>query len=141
MINIKNFIPKIDIKMTKQEALELNSLALAFIGDSVQTFALKTSLAFNVKDKVNVLQKEISKKINAKTQADFIKKISDILTEEELDVFKRARNTKIKTKAKNSCIGDYKYATGFEALIGYLYLIGEYDRLGYILSLDGDEEC
>lgn len=129
------FVPKIDKKMSKKEAIDLNPLTLAFVGDAVQSLFLKTELSFNDKHKVNFLQKEISKKVNAKTQSEFISKILNDLNEDEVYIFKRARNTKVNTIAKNYNLFEYKIATGFEAIIGYLYLIGEHDRLSYILSL------
>lgn len=138
MENMQDFIPKISASMSKKEVMELNPLTLAFVGDAVQSLVLKTNLAFNDKHKVNFLQKEISKKVNATSQSIFIKKILEKLTEDELYIFKRARNTKVHTIAKNSNLSDYKMATGFEAIIGYLYLIGDNDRLTYILSLDED---
>lgn len=140
MKNIYNFIPKINTNMTKQEAIELNSLTLAFVGDAVQALILKTDLAFNNKNKVNFLQKIISENVSAKSQSIFIKKIINELTEDESYIFKRARNTKVNTVAKNSSVYDYKMATGFEAVLGYLYLTGNYDRLSYILSLNNNEE-
>ena len=71
----------------------------------------------------------------SKGQSNFIDKLLPIFNETELSVFKRARNYKTLSQSKNSSIVDYKRATGLEAVLGYLYLIGNYDRLNEILSL------
>ena len=72
--------------------------------------------------------------VNAHSQRELLFKVIDELTEEETDIVHRARNANIHSKAKNFSIEEYRHATAFEALIGYLYLIGEYDRLDYILT-------
>lgn len=73
--------------------------------------------------------------VRAKSQAKAIKGIEGILEEDELSVFKRARNHKKNTSAKNASMIDYKHSTGFEAVVGYLYLKGDRGRLDHIISL------
>ena len=75
------------------------------------------------------MHKEAISYVNAKSQADAADILLPLLTEEEADIYKRGRNAKANTKAKNASIGDYRKATGFEALMGYLYLKGETDRM------------
>jgi len=78
---------------------------------------------------VEKVHKEAIAYVNAKAQADAADIILPMLSEEETDIYKRGRNAKSATKAKNASIGDYRKATGFEALMGYLYLMGETDRM------------
>jgi ribonuclease-3 family protein len=84
---------------------------------------------------VNFLHKETVKYVKAKAQAESVKRIYDFLTEEEKDVVRRGRNVKSNTMPKGVEVQAYRYATGFEALLGYLYLAGEFERLKNILEL------
>lgn len=121
--------------LTVQEAKNLNPQVLAFVGDSVYTLFVRTMLAekFDVKSgKLHTLANEY---VKAGGQSDALEKILEILTEEELAIFKRARNYKTHSVAKNANVIDYKRATGFEAVVGYIYLIGNYERLNQILTL------
>ena len=121
--------------LTTQEAKNLNPQVLAFVGDSVYTLFIRTMLAekFDVKSgKLHTLANEY---VKAGGQSDAVENVMHILTEDELAVFKRARNYKTHSVAKNATVVDYKRATGFEALVGYLYLIGNYERLNQILNL------
>ena len=88
----------------------------------------------NCNRKVNDLHKTAIKYSNAKAQASIIHGMSEEFTEEEMRIYKRGRNQKSHTSPKNADIIDYKHATGFEALIGYLYLDKNYERLEYIIS-------
>ena len=81
------------------------------------------------------MHKKSSNLVKAETQANIIKAIMDDLSEEELGYYKRGRNAKSYTSAKNASISDYRMATGFEALIGYLYLTGQTDRMTEIVKL------
>ena len=108
---------------------------LAFVGDSVYTLFIRTMLTekFDVKSgKLHTLANDF---VKAQGQSEVLNKIMPILSEEEVAVFKRARNYKTHSVAKNASVIDYKRATGLEALIGYVYLIGDYDRLNQILNL------
>ena len=119
---------------SKMDARQLNPLVLAFVGDAFFSFYVKTERLNLNKSKVNSLNSDSSKLVNARSQRDMLFKIIDELSEEELDVVHRGRNSNIHSKAKNFSIEEYRHATAFEALIGYLYLIEEYDRLEYILN-------
>ncbi|MBE6152622.1 MAG: ribonuclease III [Firmicutes bacterium] len=102
----------------------LNALELAYIGDAVYEVSIREHLLKKGIRKVNNLQKEAKKFVSAKGQFETLNKLfeTQFLTQEELEVVKHARNYKSVSKPKNTDIITYKYATGFEALIGYLYI-------------------
>jgi ribonuclease-3 family protein len=110
----------------------LSSLALAFVGDAVFNLFVRTKLVGNGK-KVKDLHNDCVKFVKASSQAKIIRKIEGYLTEKEKTVFKTARNAKVNTVPKTADITDYHYSTGYEALLGYLYLTGQNDRLNKIL--------
>ena len=124
-----------DSKLTESEVNQLSSLVLAFVGDVVFSFYLKTKVLNLTKLKVNALNANTSKLVNAHSQREMLFKLMPILTEQEAQIVKRARNTNIHTKAKNYSIEEYRHATAFEALIGDLYLTRRYERLNEILKL------
>lgn len=104
-------------------------LTLAYIGDCVYEMMIRSRLVFAGNAPVNRLNRKASGLAKAGTQAAIIESLSDLLTEEEAAVYKRGRNAHPHTRAKNATVGDYRKATGFEALIGYLYLGQRFDRL------------
>lgn len=110
-------------------------LALAYIGDDVYDLVIRTVVVERANRPANELHKMTVKYVNAGTQAQMAEAMlaqEGMLTEEEIDVYHRGRNAKSYTSAKNASIQDYRKATGFEALIGYLYLSG---RQGRVVSL------
>ena len=125
-------------KMDIQKAKNLQPLILASVGDSVHTLFVRTKLASLELYKANALSKEVSKIVNAGNQCKIYFAVESELLEEELAIAKRARNTHIHTKAKNYSANDYIHATAYEAVLGYLYLTGQVERLNYILSF-GDK--
>ena len=120
--------------MDKQKANNLNPIVLAFVGDAVYSLFVRERLTFLSDSKSGELNKQATSEVNAVAQAEFVKEIMPLFTEEELAVFKRARNAKKPTKAKHATIADYNMATGLEAVLGFLYLTGENDRLNYLLN-------
>lgn len=114
----------------------LNALELAYIGDAVYEVLIREHLIRKGIRKVNNLQKEAKKFVSAKGQTEILNELtnSNFLSEEELEIIKRARNYKSTSKPKNTDIITYKYATGFEALIGYLYLNNSVDRIKEIAN-------
>lgn len=104
-------------------------LALAYIGDAVYDLIIRTIVVQDANRSSNNLHKESVKYVNAKTQAAMIEALMDKLTEEEIAIYKRGRNAKSHNSAKNASLMDYKKATGFEALIGYLYLTDQMERI------------
>ena len=107
----------------------LSPLNLAFVGDTVFDLFVRERLVCQANRPVNKLHKEATTMVKASAQAAAVQKIMPLLTEEEISVFKRGRNAHTNHKAKNASEGDYHYATGLEALFGYLYLSGEKERL------------
>lgn len=113
----------------------LSPLTLAFIGDTVFDLFVRERLICLANRPVGKLHNEAAKTVNAASQAKAVKKIMESLSPEEVAVFKRGRNSHANHKAKNASEGDYHYATGFEAVFGYLYLKGEIDRLRELFDM------
>ena len=114
---------------------EYSPLALAFIGDSVFDLVIKSVIVEKANCQVNKLQNKTSKIVRATTQALIVDALKDVLTEEEVNIYRRGRNAKPYTKAKNASYSEYCKATGLEALVGYLYLKGETKRLVSLIKL------
>ena len=110
-------------------------LTLAYIGDSVFDLLVKTYYVSKEDMQVQKYHKLTSSVVKAHAQAEMIHALEPELTEEEMAVYKRGRNAKSYTKAKNATTIDYRTATGLEALVGYLYLKGEYARLVSLMKL------
>ena len=126
-INAFYQLPDTDIK-------SYSPLTLAFIGDSIFDLIIRTSVVEGGNAPVNKLHKRAAKQVQAASQADLYHIIKDTLTEEETAVFKRGRNAKSFTSAKNAGIIEYRTATGLEALFGYLYLTDQMERLMELLK-------
>ena len=123
------------IKMDKIKLITMSPLVSAYLGDTVyESYIREHLIRQNINRKVNNLHKLAIQYSKAKAQATIIHELEDELTEEEMKIFKRGRNQKSHTAPKNADIIDYKYATGFEALIGYLYLSEDKERLEYIVK-------
>lgn len=121
--------------MNNTELITMSPLVLAYLGDTVyESYIREYLITKNINKKVNDLHKSAIKYVKAKSQAIIIHNIEEELTEEEHRIYKRGRNQKSHTSAKNADIIDYKCATGFEALIGYLYLSKQTKRLDYIIN-------
>ncbi len=114
---------------------QINSLALAYIGDSVYELYVRKYLIEKKIIKVNDLQKEAVKYVSAKAQASYLKMMlnDNFLNDDELIIINRARNHKVNSHPKNTDIITYKYATGLEALIGYLYIDDNHKRIDEIM--------
>lgn len=120
---------------TSEEAKLLNPLQLALIGDGVyEVFIRNYILSTDNQLSAHKIHKKAITYVKAKSQADIIHKLEEELTEDEFYVFKRGRNAKSATVPKNADVRDYRMATGFEALTGYLYLSGNKERLNYIFD-------
>ncbi len=109
-------------------------LTLAYIGDSIYDLIIRTMLVEKGNAQVNRLHQGASKLVKAVAQKEIVHAIMELLTEEEIAVFKRGRNAKSVTTAKNASVTDYRTATGFEALIGYLYLSEKNDRILFLVK-------
>ena len=119
---------------TKMELALMKPLVLAYIGDSIYEVYIRELLIREPYRDVNDLHKRAVRYVKAATQAKIVKVLEPLLTEEESDVVRRGRNAHSHTVAKNADVCDYRYATGFEALIGYLYLSGDRERLLFVLE-------
>ncbi len=126
--------------LKEQDAKQYSPLTLAYIGDAVYEVIVRTILVEQGNAPVNALHKQASKLVKAEAQADAYHRIKEQLTEEELSVFRRGRNAKSYTSAKNATIGDYRVATGFEALFGYWYLTGQTKRMLAVAKAGMTEE-
>ncbi len=112
----------------------LSPLSLAYIGDAVYELYVRTHIMKDENMPVNKLHRAATGYVKAKAQSEIVHHIEELLTEEELGVYKRGRNAHSHTSAKNADIVDYRHATGFEALIGYLYLSKNDLRLEFLLK-------
>ncbi len=128
-----------EIKRDNLTIKNMQPLVLAMIGDGVQTLFVRTHIALCYGVKVNKMNKWVSSVVSAGSQFKTFKKIEETLTEDEQDVARRARNTHIHTKAKNFSMTEYIYATALEALIGYLHLTNQTERLNEILNTSLEE--
>lgn len=114
---------------------EINALALAYLGDAIYEVYIREHVLLKGNYKQNILHKRTIAYVSAKSQAKIIKRMQLYLTEDELDIVKRGRNMKSNTSPKNTIIIDYRNSTGFETLIGYLYLQGKISRLEEIIQM------
>ncbi len=122
--------------MNEKDAKLLNGLALAYMGDAVYELTIREHLLSKGQTKPNQLHHMATNYVSAKAQASIISVMleEDLLTEEEESFYKRGRNSKINTKAKNTDIHTYLQSTGFEALMGYLYLTKQTERLDELID-------
>ncbi len=119
-----------------QDPYQYNGLALAYMGDAVYELYVRRHLLQQGGTKVNHLHVNAVHYVSAKAQALVLKLLQEqhALTEHELEIVKRGRNAKSATSPKNTEIHIYRQSTGFESLIGYLYLTEQHERLSYILN-------
>lgn len=109
-------------------------LTLAYIGDGIYELVIRTMLVEKGNAQVNSLHLKASRLVKATAQKEILHAIMEELTEEEVGIFKRGRNAKSFTTAKNASVTDYRIATGFEALIGYLYMTEQLDRILFLVK-------
>lgn len=122
-------------RMDARDIRNLNPLVLAYIGDAVYEVFIRTSVLMSEPNKsVHKLHLLSTGYVKAHAQSDIVHRISDMLTSDELDIIRRGRNSKSGYVPKNADVVEYRTATGFEALIGYLYLSGNMKRLEEILK-------
>ncbi|GAB6085521.1 Mini-ribonuclease 3 [Alkaliphilus crotonatoxidans] len=114
---------------TEQEVKMMAPLVLAYMGDAIFEVFIRNYLIQTMTVSVNALHKTATKYVKAKAQAEIVHALEPQLSEEEWGIVKRGRNQKSATVPKNAVLSDYRYATGFEALLGYLFYRGEVERL------------
>jgi ribonuclease-3 family protein len=111
------------------------SAVLAYIGDAIYELYMRTRVIEEGKTKINDIHKSTVKIVRAGAQEKTIFSIIDMLNDDEREVFRKGRNIKTQSVPKNASVSSYRHATGFEALLGYLYYKGQYQRLAEILNL------
>ena len=120
--------------LEKERAALMNPVVLAFVGDAAYTLLVRTELATTSASKAGDLNKRAAQIVSAHGQSGALERMLPLLTEEEEAVYRRGRNAKKATKSKNATVGEYVRSTGFEALLGYLYLTGQTERIGELFA-------
>lgn len=120
--------------ISKQKAKNLSPVTLAFVGDAVYSLFVRERLVLSTDFNTGTLQKLTSSEVSAHGQSELLEKIQPLFTEEENDIFKRGRNAKKSTRSKNASVAEYNRSTGFEAVLGFLYLTGQYERISRLLE-------
>lgn len=121
------------LQLQEVDVRTYSPLVLAYIGDAVYELAVRSLVVNHGSMQVNKMHKKSAGLVKAETQANLIKVLEEQLTADEHAVYKRGRNAHSANVAKHATMIDYRMATGFEALVGYLYLKGQYDRLFVLL--------
>ncbi|MDO5714876.1 MAG: ribonuclease III domain-containing protein [Tissierellia bacterium] len=132
--NINSFFLKENQGLSDEEIRMMNPVSLAFLGDGVYELFVR-GMIIDGDSSPGKLHKKSAKMVKAKSQAKAISLIFNDLTKEEQSVFRRGRNAHSHTMAKNASVGEYRMATGLEALFGYLFLKGEMERLEELFHL------
>ena len=124
------------MKLRTEDVKQLNALALAYMGDAVLEQKVREHLLLAGRVKPNTLHKEATKYVSAKAQAVVVHRMIEegFLTEEELAVFRRGRNAKSGTVPKNTDVQTYRNSSGFEAVLGYLFLVKQVERANDIID-------
>lgn len=117
------------------DASQYSPLVLAYIGDAVYELVIRSRIVSEANMQVNKMHKKTTQFVKAEAQANMIIAIEHVLTPQEHAIYKRGRNAKAATMAKNASMKDYRMATGFEALIGYLYLNREFSRMMELIEI------
>lgn len=126
--------------LTRAEAAQYNPVTLAFVGDAVYSTYVRERLALSGIAKAADYQRAAVKIVSAKGQSAFLDRLLPLLTEEEQEIFRRGKNAKKATKSKSASSLEYNRSTGFEAVLGFLYLVGEEGRIAELLSTLTEED-
>lgn len=118
-----------EFSIKKQNICTYSPLTMAYIGDAIYEIIIRSMVVGGGNEQVNHLHKKSSNLVKAETQAKMILGLQEELTEKEMGIYKRGRNAKSFTSAKNASITEYRTATGFETLMGYLYMEGRTERI------------
>ena len=122
--------------ITADKARNISPVTLAFVGDAVYSLYVREKLVLSTDFGTGALQKLASAEVSAHGQSGLTDKIMPLFTEEEADIFRRGRNAKKPTKSKNASVAEYNRSTGLEAVLGFLYLTGRYERISELLSVE-----
>ncbi len=133
-IIINNDMFDIFTTISEREAQNLNAVTLAFVGDAVYSLYVREKLVISTTFSTGMLQKLTSGEVSAHGQSELLEKLAPKFTQTEADIFRRGRNAKKPTRSKNATVAEYNKSTGFEAVLGYLYLTGQYKRISQLLS-------
>ncbi len=128
----------IELKRSKEEVNLMSPLTWAYVGDGVYELYIRTKLVNETNMKPHALHIEAIKYVKAQAQAEILNKIYDKLTDEEKEIVRRGRNAENHHLPKNANVQEYMYSTAYEALIGYLYLTQQTERLQEILRISVD---
>ena len=126
--------------LTKAEAGLINPVVLAFLGDAVYSLWVRNRLVRSGEGKASEFQRAAAKVVSAHGQSAFLEKVLPLFTEEEENIYRRGRNAKKATKSKNASAAEYNRSTGFEAVLGFLHLTGEEERIEFLLSMIEENE-
>ena len=118
----------------EQDVRAYSPLTLAYMGDAIYELVIRSVVVERANRSANDLHKKTVRYVKAETQSAMIQALVQELTPDEEAIYKRGRNAKSYTAAKNASLGDYRKATGFEALMGFLYLTNQTDRLLYLIK-------
>ena len=128
----KNYLQPI---LSKAQVNAMSSLALAHVGDAVFELMVRLYLAEEGNETSAGLHKASVDMVNARAQSRDVQQILPVLTEEELAVFHRGRNARVNSVPRHAKVGEYHKATGLEALLGYLYLLGRSERVNELFQM------
>ncbi|MBP5242583.1 MAG: Mini-ribonuclease 3 [Clostridia bacterium] len=120
-------------KLTVAEAKQFNPVVLAFLGDAVYSLYVREKLCFSTDYKTGELQKLTSLQVSAHGQSELLERLRPLFTAEEEEIFLRGRNAKKGTRSKSASVAEYNRSTGFEAVIGFLYITGQTERIDELL--------
>lgn len=134
--SIMSFNESLDqtFRLSDKDWKQYSPLTLAYIGDAAYELVIRSIVVKTANCQPQKLHQKVTSRVSAKAQVKMIEALLPMLTEEEAAIYKRGRNAKPYTKAKNASMTEYLEATGFEALIGYLYLSGEFERMNELIA-------
>lgn len=119
--------------LSVEEAKQMNPVTLAFLGDAVYSLYVRERMV-RKGGKPSEFQRAASKVVSARGQSAFLENVLPLFSQEEEEIYRRGRNAKKATKSKHATAAEYNRSTGFEAVLGYLYLTGNEERLNFLLA-------
>lgn len=133
--SIMSFTESLDqtFRLSDKDWKMYSPLTLAYIGDAAYELVIRSIVVKTANCQPQKLHQKVTSRVSAKAQAKMIEELQPLLTEQEAAIYKRGRNSKPYTKAKNASMTEYLEATGFEAVMGYLYLTGDFDRMNELI--------
>lgn len=127
-------------EISAEKARQISPVTLAFVGDAVYSLYVRQEEVLLAPDlKLITLQKHTANKVSAIGQSQLLKRVEGLFTQEEEEIYHRGRNAKKTTRSKSASVIDYNRSTGFEAVLGFLYLCGRMDRIKQLLGGDNNE--